>query len=327
MNKKVDARALIAKLSRESEALREREILAPLLPGGKIRTRLNGLVYNFKPLRNFVGWGNFRPVNEQQAEPLGEAAPWQRGAYLELFPALRLLLLWPLADKQSAQAGVWMALPYNAGDAKQRFGFSSNEPVPVYLCDTLAGASQFERIVARVDGGLLWFDTVDALANPEHADWLREAFGQPQLPEKYLPGLAGSERLALLFAQIHRLEQEEHAREQEALRQLATQTRRERQRSLVELRSRNRLESDLRHALAKADATLHSFTQAGDTDGSPGHLVVEWSENGQTYRYRSVIQPSLDVVSSGICLSDRDDDFDLTSLVSVMVHQDDDDYR
>ena len=37
------ARELVARLNREAAALREREIVAPLLPGGRIRTRLGGL--------------------------------------------------------------------------------------------------------------------------------------------------------------------------------------------------------------------------------------------------------------------------------------------
>jgi hypothetical protein len=80
----------------------------------------------------------------------------------------------------------------------------------------------------------------------------------------------------------------------------------------------SQLEQRLRHALAKADAVLHSYSEITNTDGTPGHLVVEWSEQGQTRRYRSTIDPRLNVVSSGICLSDRDQDFDLTSLVNVM---------
>jgi hypothetical protein len=45
---------------------------------------------------------------------------------------------------------------------------------------------------------------------------------------------------------------------------------------------------------------------------------VEWSESGQKRRYRSTLDTQLSVVASGICLSGRDQDFDLTSLVSVM---------
>src|SRR5258708_31750221 len=93
--KPVDPRTLIARLSQESQQLLTREIIAPLLPGGRILTRLDGLIYEFKSRERFVGWGRFRPVNEREAEPLGEALPWERGGYLELFPVLRVVLLWP----------------------------------------------------------------------------------------------------------------------------------------------------------------------------------------------------------------------------------------
>jgi hypothetical protein len=80
----------------------------------------------------------------------------------------------------------------------------------------------------------------------------------------------------------------------------------------------SQLEHILRHALRKADATLHSFSEIPASNHAPGSLVVEWSEQGRTRRYRSTIDPRMTVVSSGICLSGRDRDFDLTSLVSVM---------
>src|SRR5690348_541587 len=102
---KVDARSLVARLSKESQELRQREIIAPLLPGGKIRTRLNGMIHEFKPRDQFVGWGRFRPLNEREAEVLEEALPWERGGYLELFPALRVILLW--SDPDPKYPGTW----------------------------------------------------------------------------------------------------------------------------------------------------------------------------------------------------------------------------
>jgi hypothetical protein len=72
---KMDVRAIISKLNQESKELLECEIIAPLLPDGKIRTRLNGLIYEFKVNVRFVGWGRFRPINEGEAEALGEALP------------------------------------------------------------------------------------------------------------------------------------------------------------------------------------------------------------------------------------------------------------
>jgi hypothetical protein len=316
---KVDARALIARLNQEGASLRERQIIAPLLPKGKIRTRLNGLVYEFKPRGEFLGWGSFRPVNEREAELEGEALPWQRAGYLELLPALRVILLWP--DSDPKWPNTWLALPFNESDARQRFGLNGAEPVPVFLCDPTAGAQSFERVLARVDGGTLWFDQLDSLADPTHAEWLREASAQAQTPEKLLPGLSSSEKLALTFWQVRQLEVAERI-ERQQLRQAERRSQREQREWLRQYADPNHLEVRLRHALTKAEATLHSFSETTNPDGTPGPLIVEWSENGQTYRYRSVIDRRLNVVSSGICLSGRDNDFDLTSLVNVMVDQD-----
>src|SRR5947207_6837557 len=134
---KINPRDLIARLSKESNELLQRDIIAPLLPGGKIRTRLGGMIHEFKPRDEFTGWGRFRPLNEREAELLSEAMPWERGGYLELFPVLRVVLLWP--DNDPSHPGMWWAIPFNESDAKQRFGFGA-EPRPIFLCDPTNGA-------------------------------------------------------------------------------------------------------------------------------------------------------------------------------------------
>lgn len=298
----VDPRTLIARLSQESQQLVRREIIAPLLPGGRIRTRVDGLIYEFNVQERFVGWGRFRPLNERAAHVLSEALPWERGGYLELFPALRVVLLWPTGREYAP--GTWLALPYNESDAWQRFNFAM-EPLPVFLCDPTDGAQPFERVLARVDGGTLWFEGPDVLADPEHAEWLRNASAQ-QTEEHFPPGLAGSERLALLYWRLRQLELSLPARAQPTGHQP----------------QHNRQEQSLRHALAKADATLHSFSEVRAPDGVHNQLIIEWSEHGRSRRYRSVIDAHLTVVASGICLSGRDQEFDLTSLVSVMADAD-----
>ncbi len=45
------ARDLVARLAARATALREREIIAPVLPGARVRTRLDGLVYEFSATR------------------------------------------------------------------------------------------------------------------------------------------------------------------------------------------------------------------------------------------------------------------------------------
>jgi hypothetical protein len=321
---KVDARALIARLSRESNTLLQREIVAPLLPNGRIRTQLGGMIHEFRPTSQFVGWGRFRPINEREAEVQGEAMPWERGGYLELFPALRVVLLWP--DNNPKRPGTWWAVPFNGSEAQQRFSFK-DEPLPVFLCDPTNGAERFERVITRVDGRTLWFEGPDTLADPTHAEWLRDAATDIDNLERFLPGLASSERMALLFWQLHQIEtsiaqeRSQQARQATVERQhkaMTQQTTRQQQEWLRQQAARNQLEQRLRHALAKADAVLHSYSEITNANGTPGHLVVEWSEQGQTRRYRSTLDPQLSIVSSGICLSGRDRDFDLTSLVNVM---------
>ena len=311
--KNVDPLALIAHLNQEGRQLLSKEIIAPLLPGGRIRTRVDGLVYEFKVRERFAGWGRFRPLNEREAQVLGEALPWERGGYLELFPVLRVVLLWP--DTSGRAPGTWLALPYNESDAHQRFGFAM-EPLPVFLCDPTGGAERFERALARVDGQTLWFEGPDVLADPKHAEWMRDASFREE-SEDFLPGLSGSERLALLYWRIRQLELSLPAGAHLA-EQVPRQNRQEQREWLDQQARRVGLEGSLRHALAKADATLHSFSEVTASDGTLSQLIIEWSEHGQTRRYRSAIDPRLTVVSSGICLSGRDRDFDLTSLVSVM---------
>jgi hypothetical protein len=315
---RIDPRALVARLSQQSQELSQREIIAPLLPGGRIRTRVAGMVYEFKLRGNFVGWGRFRPLNEREAQPLGEAQPWERGGYLEVFPVLRMLLLWP--DNDARRPGTWWAIPFNESDAQQRFGLSY-EPVPVFLCDAMNGAERFERVIVRVDGKTLWYDGPDVLSDPQHAEWLRDATAREDDENttklEFLPGLAGSERRALLLWQLRQLELSSQQAATNPNQQLPA-SRHEQRNWLHTQRQRNTLEGRLRYALQKADATLLSFSEVNDRQGSPGHIVVEWREHGSTYRYRSTISSDLTVISSGICLSDRDSDFDLTSLVNVM---------
>ena len=181
-------------------------------------------------------------------------------------------------------------------------------------------------MLARVDGRTLLFGGPDALADPAHAEWLREALAAAEAPERFRPGLAASERHALLLAQMRALELTNRAEEipaaigRAAASDAAGRERNpRRQRELLHrMAGIARLERRLRQGLAQADATLQSYSETTNPDGSPAGIVVEWSDSGWRHRYRSVLDPDLDVVSSGVCLSGRDGDFDLTSLVSVM---------
>jgi hypothetical protein len=67
----------------------------------------------------------------------------------------------------------------------------------------------------------------------------------------------------------------------------------------------------LERSLKMAGAELQDFHE------KDGTFTVSWKVDGRPYR-SIVAKNDLTVISSGICLSDQDSDFDLTSLVSVM---------
>jgi hypothetical protein len=175
---------LIARLAQEEAALRGQLLLSPLVRGGQARTRLNGLVYQFRVPNAEPGWWCCRVQDAHTATIESEAQPWQRGDYLRLWPALRLVLLEPLRDSD------WLAIPFNAAEAQQRFGISG--PQVVHLVE---GGQPFERIVARCEAQTLWYDAPDRRADPRIAEALRDALAERQ-PAPAVAGLGQGERAA-----------------------------------------------------------------------------------------------------------------------------------
>ena len=222
-----DVRKLIDALARDEAALHGQEFLAPLLRDGRARLRLHGLIHELAVAGAQPGWWICRVLDARHAEVVSEALPWQWGDYLQLWPALRLVLLEPLKD------GAWTALPYNPADAAQRFGTAG--PLVVQLVE---GGQPFERVIGRVEGGTIWYDDVDRRADLETAELLRTALAADQ-DEPGVRGLGAGERAAYaLFA----------ARRAEA--RAATET--------------ARIERRLRHALEVGGARLLGYEP---TDG------------------------------------------------------------
>ena len=195
--------SLIAALARDEAALAGQEFLAPLTQGGRARLRLRGLICELAVADARPGWWLCRAQDAAHAVIIGEALPWQSGDYLALWPELRLVLLEPL------QHGSWLALPYNASDAMQRFGLAG--PIVVRLVE---GGQLFERIVGRVEAGAVWYDAPDRRADPAKAEVLRAALaGTHDIRE--IAGLGEGERAAFtLLANRHAI----HSRTDRQLR-------------------------------------------------------------------------------------------------------------
>ncbi len=270
--------ALIETLAREEAGLRGREFLAPLTRGARARLRLCGLVYELAVRPPQPGWWRCRVLDARRAEVVEEALPWQRGDYLALWPALRVVLVAPLRAPDRPN-DAWVALPFNPSDALQRFGLSG--PLLVQLVEA---GRPFERAVARVEGATLWYDEPDRRGDPLLAEGLRAALSE----ERERPGLAGlapgeAAAYALLAGRIQ---------ERRAVDAAASTERR------------------LRHALEVGGARLVDFVAVEEG------LRVTWECDG--LRSVTLVGADLGVLAAGICLSGEDDRFDLTSIVGVV---------
>lgn len=284
---------LLARLAQKETELRSRQFLAPCVRGGKVRTKMDGLVYTFSPQpEDFEGWGVFAPENETVANLVEEADFVQTAEYLKLFPALRAHLIFALRRK------TWLAFPVNESDAKQRFFKKASEVEPFAVHLTTEGR-EFETAIVRNIGGAWFFEEIDRRAAPESAEILRREFAEntnlENLPTK---NLTPEMRICYSIAR----------RRDEILLE---------RRQLRFQRPKHSDESRLRNALKFGGGTLESFADRGD------FWLVEWTgRNGE--RHSSAIAKDFTVVSAGICLSGEDAKFDLQSLVGVVEGWDDD---
>jgi hypothetical protein len=92
---------LLNQIASAEAQLQTTQFLAPCVKGGRVRTRVAGMLYTFTPKpRQFEGWGIFQPVDEQTATLLEEADLSQITAYLQQFPTIRLRLAYRLQHRR-----------------------------------------------------------------------------------------------------------------------------------------------------------------------------------------------------------------------------------
>ncbi|MBD2578445.1 hypothetical protein [Oscillatoria sp. FACHB-1406] len=293
-----DIHKLLGKLAAEEAQLYETEFLAPCTRGGKVRASVAKMVRTFvaEPT-DFEGWGIFKPLNLQVARVVDEPTLPQLAEYLQLLPPLRLCLSYPLPGQS------WLAYPANESDVRQRFG--AVKPLAVHL---VTEGGQFEPIVARVDGGVCWFEDSDRRADPQPTERLREMLQSGVEPEAARFGGMTPEMRAvydLAWQQTEAGRERRRQQQREGRQVPPPRTRRGAQRE----------EERLRSALRQGGGELQGFRDRGD------FWQVEWTTADGERHASAVDKNDLTVVSSGICLSGRDRDFDLQSLVGVIEQQ------
>jgi hypothetical protein len=169
-----DIRKLINQIAAQEAKLSETQFIAPYVRGGKVCTRVAGMIYTFTPQpKKFEGWGIFQPESEKRAKLVEEADLFQIDDYLSQFPLVRLWLAYQL-NRQT-----WLAYPMNESDFQQRIGLV--KPVVVHL---VSEGNQFEPVLGRWDGKNWWFQEIDRRADPLPTEELRQQFKQMTPPEE-----------------------------------------------------------------------------------------------------------------------------------------------
>lgn len=178
----MDIHDLLDKMASAENAFLDAEFLAPVMPGGRVRVRIAGVVCTLRVVGQVEpGWAILKPLSLDRARVVGKPGLRQIREYLALFPQVRLLLV--------TRAGRdWLALPAHRGDAR----FEIADPVRVHMA---TGVEPFQRIVARYDGTRFWFEGVDRRRSPAIAAYLREALQAGTVPESlHKPTLTAEER-------------------------------------------------------------------------------------------------------------------------------------
>jgi hypothetical protein len=277
---------LIQAMAQQEEQALNAEFFAPCVRGGLLRARVKQLIYTFKALPvDFEGWGIFLPLNPKEAELLEEASLFQVAEYLQLLKPLRVRLA------QQLRGQTWLAYPANESDAEQRFG--SARPLLIHL---VSEGAQFEQIIARSDGHVFFFEDTDRRSDPIVARTLRGKLADnTQAQDLQFATLTPEMRIVYQLAlqpyvapakRIHKNLQTTPQPKSDAVR--------------------------LREALQTGGGNLEEFADRGD------YWTVEWTSRSGEHHTSAISKEDMTVISSGICLSGMDRDFDLQSLVGVI---------
>ena len=181
------------------------------------------------------------------------------------------------------QGRTWLAYPQYEGDMRQRFGHV--KPIVVHL---VKGCSRFEPIVVRWDGSSFWWQKSDRSSSIVHTKKLRQALRQEILStDLSFSGLTPEMKV------VYRLVCK----------------------SLPAFSPKHQAEKRLKNALDVGGGALENFTDRGD------YWTVQWMTSDGVAHSSAIAKKDLTVIGAGICLSGRDEDFDLQSLVGVVEQQ------
>jgi hypothetical protein len=270
---------ILNKLEAEERGFLERELLAPVLLGRPVSVRIAGVVCALR-----VEAASGGSAGEQRAEGWQILRPLALDRARIVRPATlaevrAYLRLFPAVRLIVVARDRRMWYALPASRGDSRFSLSA--PAPMLLAD--AGLRPFETAIARFDGRFFYYQLRDGRRNPALAAYLRAALAAATPPaDLRKPELSAEERAAYTWAW-----------------------------GILEAARRDRVEVRLGDALAHAGAQLRAVLERDDV------YAVTYTVGEE--RHTSIVRKNdLTVLTAGICLSGRDADFDLASLVGVL---------
>ncbi len=280
------------RLQAQETALVGTRVLAPIVGGRRVTVKVGGVACQLAVDSNERGWSVLQVQATTRATWLRAATLIEREKYLALLPAVRFIAL-------ERNGEIWQSFPAYAGDAR----FQLNGVAPIRGVQS-ANVQMFDSIVARFDGTHFWFDKADARRSPAIAEYLRQSLAQQIAPDAlHKKGLNPEERAAYAYA-LYGPPPEIVAPGDAATSPLSFNP-------LATIGNLNTPDGRLAQSLNHAGGRLVSWMDRGDA------YTVTYQFGAQTHT-STVRADDLSIVTSGICLSGRDRDFDLTSLVGVM---------
>ena len=278
--------SIFDRLEAQENALVGTRVLAPILDGRRVTVKVGGVACQLAIGSGAKGWGVLEVESTQRARWLRAATLGEREKYLALLPAVRFIAL-------SRAGEVWLAYPAHAGDGR----FRLKGAAPIRDAAT-SNVQAFDTLIARFDGTHFWFERIDARRPPAIAQYLRESLAASIAPnDLHKKGLSSEEKTAYAYALYGPPEKED--------------AKVENFRASLNPLSANTPDGRLAQSLTHAGGRLVSWIDRGDA------YTVTYQFGEQTHT-STVRADDLSVMTSGICLSGRDRDFDLTSLVGVM---------
>ena len=284
----MNARRLVDNIAK----IQVRPFVAPVTPRTqKIFIVEDGMPFMFYRMRTPAGWHRFTQTDKYLIQPLatdGEPEEWEIETYLEhLKPQFRLIVLYRLGED------TWLCYPWNLSDAIQK-GWPLDEPRAVYL--TRRSIEPFNFITACGPPDNLIFQGIDAvtesqLDRTEFLVKVHHFLNAVIEPSGVFRALTPEIRTSLFIARSEIKRREDETKRRAAEEQKKT------------------LEGRIKYYLEFLGSKLVGWKEFGN------NLEVDWTDGGTTRR--AIIDRKINTVSAGICLFDRDSDFDLTSLVDV----------